>query len=500
MDRAAGRSSGPARIDRQRIHADASARPHRAFQLCLAAYRHRQSVRRTDDVRVRRDVPSAEHHHDSDWRSRLNLFVQDVRHASLRQSSPRQCDRAAGGFSDARRHALAAGQRTGESGAEPGRQQGAVWIRCNVADTDHLPYERAEQGGDVCLRRRRQNLAGKPDHGLGGGDRHELHERPGSRFRGSAATDTAQVYTEVNGPRADTTITKFWLDRFGAPRRIENALGQYTTLTRGDARWPSLVTRLAAVNGLVTTAGYDDHGNVLADTVWNPLGTGQNAVSTYQWDKKWDFVTLTITPTGQQTQLAYDGVTGNTVYSIFGGDTTTFAYTSSGLLQTVTTSDQAHDSYTYDTLGNLATHTPPLASTTTVARDAIGRDTLTLTPSAANDTMHVRTLYDLVGADTLTRTWGLGDTLVVRTRYDAAGRDTSVTQHAYPDRNTVGDVTRSFSYDAVGRKTAERLHGQLVLSWKWDAAGNLRIGGHDAAGVTTTYDALNRPTVQKTAS
>jgi len=319
-------------------------------------------------------------------------------------------------------------------------------------------------------------------------------------FRGSAATDTAQVYTEVNGPRTDTTITKFWLDRFGAPRRIENALGQYTTLTRGDARWPSLVTRLAAVNGLVTTAGYDDHGNVLADTVWNPLGTGQNAVSTYQWDKKWDFVTLTITPTGQQTQLAYDGVTGNTVYSIFGGDTTTFAYTSSGLLQTVTTSDQAHDSYTYDTLGNLATHTPPLASTTTVARDAIGRDTLTLTPSAANDTMHVRTLYDLVGADTLTRTWGLGDTLVVRTRYDAAGRDTSVTQHAYPDRNTVGDVTRSFSYDAVGRKTAERLHGQLVLSWKWDAAGNLRIGGHDAAGVTTTYDALNRPTVQKTAS
>ncbi len=319
-------------------------------------------------------------------------------------------------------------------------------------------------------------------------------------FRGTTAIDTAQLYTEVNGPRTDTTITKFWLDRFGAPRRIENALGQYTTLTRGDVRWPSLVTRLVAINGLVTTAGYDDHGNVLADTVWNPLGTGQNAVSTYQWDRKWDFVTLTTTPTGQQTQFAYDGVTGNTIFSIFGGDTTSFAYTSSGLLQTVTTSDQAHDSYTYDALGNLATHTPPLGSTTTIARDAIGRDTLTLTPRTASDTLHVRTLYDRVGADTLARSWGLGDTLVVQTRYDAAGRDTSVTQHAYPDRNTIGDVTRSFSYDAIGRKTAERLHGQRVLSWKWDPAGNLRIGGHDAAGVTTTYDALNRPTVQKSAS
>jgi RHS repeat-associated protein len=319
-------------------------------------------------------------------------------------------------------------------------------------------------------------------------------------LRGGAAADTAQVYTLVNGPRTDTTTTKFWLDRFGSPRRIENALGQYTTLTRGDGRWPSLVTRLTAINGLVTTAGYDDHGNPVADTVWNPLGTGQNAVSTYQWDRKWDFVTLATTPTGQQTQMAYDGVTGNSLYSIFGGDTTAFAYTSSGLLQTVTTSDRAQDSYTYDALGNLATHTPPLGSTITIVRDAIGRDTLTRTPSAANDTLHVRTLYDRVGADTLARTWGLGDTLVVRTRYDAAGQDTSVTQHAYPDRSAVGDVTRSFSYDALGRKTAERLHGQRVLSWKWDAAGNLRIGGHDAAGVTTTYDALNRPIVQKSAS
>ncbi|MGI0130431.1 MAG: hypothetical protein ACREEC_09840, partial [Thermoplasmata archaeon] len=103
--------------------------------------------------------------------------------------------------------------------------------------------------------------------------------------------DTALVSTRVNGPRTDTTITKFWLDRFGAPRTIANALGQLTTLTRADARWPALVTRLVAVNGLVTTAGYDDHGNVVADTVWNPLGDGQNAVSTYTWDGKWDFAT-----------------------------------------------------------------------------------------------------------------------------------------------------------------------------------------------------------------
>lgn len=315
-------------------------------------------------------------------------------------------------------------------------------------------------------------------------------------FQGSAAVDTAAVTTVVNGPRTDTTITTFSLDRFGAPRTIVNALGQATTLTRGDPRWPALVTRLVAINGLVTTAGYDAQGHLLADTLWSPLGDGQNAIATYAWDGKWDAVTTATTSTGQVTTTAYSGTTGNPVWSVFGGDTTRFAYTTQGLPQTVTTSDGGADSYTYDALGNLHTHTPPVGSTLTTYADGIGRDTLSLTPSGANDTLHVHTWYDRVGADTLVRSWSHTDTLLVRTRYDAAGQDTSVTQHAYPDTNSLGDVTRSFSYDPLGRKTKERLHGTQVLSWTWDAAGNLLVGGHDAAAAVTAYDALNRPIVR----
>jgi YD repeat-containing protein len=101
--------------------------------------------------------------------------------------------------------------------------------------------------------------------------------------------------------------------------------------------------------------------------------------------------------------------------------------------------------------------------------------------------------YDRAGRDTLTHSWGTDDTLLVRQAYDAAGEDTSVTQHAAPDRNQLGDVVRAFTYDALGRTITERLHGQQVLHWTWDAAGNLLVGGHDAAFATTTYDALNRP-------
>ena len=312
---------------------------------------------------------------------------------------------------------------------------------------------------------------------------------------GSTAVDTAQDYTLVNGPRTDTTITRFWLDRFGAPRKIVNAIGQVATLTRGDARWPALVTRMVAPNGLVSTAGYDAFGHVVADTLFNPLGDGQNAVSSYAWDLKYDRATRITTPTGQVTTHQYNGATGNRLWSEFGGDTTRFAYNmSTGLLSEVSTSDGAADFYTYDAaLANLATHTPPLGAATVIARDAIGRDTLAVTPVAVGDTLHVRTRYDRMGRDTLTVSWGRRDSLTVRQQYDAEGELLAVTQHAYPDTNHLGDVTRSFGYDAMGRKITESLAGQVIVRWTYDPAGNLLTGGRTALqGATLRYDALNR--------
>ncbi|MGH7626925.1 MAG: hypothetical protein ACREOJ_16615, partial [Gemmatimonadaceae bacterium] len=268
-----------------------------------------------------------------------------------------------------------------------------------------------------------------------------------------------------------------------------------TTLTRGDARWPALVTRMVAPNGLVSTAGYDGFGHVVADSLLNPLGDGQNAVTTYAWDLKWDLATSVTTPTGQVTTHAYDGATGNPVWSVFGGDTTRFGYYwTTHLLQMVSTSDGAAEFYTYDsTLANLWKHTPPVGSTTIITRDGIGRETLVVSPVATGDTLHIRTVYDRMGRDTLTVKWGRQDSLRVRQRYDAEGELLSVIQHAYPDTNHLGDITRSFTYDAVGRKLTESLAGTLIASWTYDPAGNLLTGGRQALrGATLKYDALNR--------
>src|SRR3989449_7096657 len=79
---------------------------------------------------------------------------------------------------------------------------------------------------------------------------------PGSSTPSSV--DTAVANSRFNGARTDVgDTTLFWLDRFGAPRKIVDALGNATLLNRGDARWPALVTRLQYPSGQVTGATYD---------------------------------------------------------------------------------------------------------------------------------------------------------------------------------------------------------------------------------------------------
>jgi YD repeat-containing protein len=52
---------------------------------------------------------------------------------------------------------------------------------------------------------------------------------------GTGALDTAHAHALIDGPRTDVgDSTRLWLDRWGAPRRIVDALGHETLLTRGN--------------------------------------------------------------------------------------------------------------------------------------------------------------------------------------------------------------------------------------------------------------------------
>jgi YD repeat-containing protein len=188
---------------------------------------------------------------------------------------------------------------------------------------------------------------------------------------GTGAVDTARAYALLDGPRSDVgDSTRLWLDRWGAPRRIRNAEGRETILTRGDPRFPALVTRMdgplrADSQRRTMAASYDARGNLVAQTdsstfeerlVPDP-GGGQAsnrrvyAITRYEYnDPRWpDFPTRTVLPEGESTSFGYDSLSGSRIWQKPSGDvqrddTVRFAYYTStaeqgyapGLLRAVT--------------------------------------------------------------------------------------------------------------------------------------------------------------------
>jgi YD repeat-containing protein len=188
---------------------------------------------------------------------------------------------------------------------------------------------------------------------------------------GGGAVDTALAFSLIDGPRTDVADhTRLWLDRWGAPRRIRNAEGRETVLTRGDPRFPALVTRMdgplrADGRRRTIAASYDARGNLVAQTdssnsaprlVTDPAnGQASNrtlyATTRYEYtDPHWpDFPTRTVLPEGESTSLGYDPVSGSRIWQKPSGDvqrddTVRFAYYAStaeqgyapGLLRAVT--------------------------------------------------------------------------------------------------------------------------------------------------------------------
>src|SRR6185312_8323682 len=180
------------------------------------------------------------------------------------------------------------------------------------------------------------------------------------------------VYTLVNGPRTDTTVTRVWIDRFGEPTRMVNALGGSTLLERTDSRFPALVTQTTDPTGFVTTATYDSHGNDSTITRRNPLGDGSNPTTSYGWDQTFDFISSVTQPTGEKMTMIYDPATGNRTSQYPGTSSSRavqFFYDSvtKNLSASQLPGTTARDSIAYDSLGNVAVTKTPLGHETTYA-------------------------------------------------------------------------------------------------------------------------------------
>lgn len=322
------------------------------------------------------------------------------------------------------------------------------------------------------------------------------------------SVDTALAYGIIDGPRRDVGDTTFvWLDKYGEPRHIRNALGQETRLERTNTTFPAVVTRMQAPNGRVISAAYDNHGNIATSIDSGSCVAAICATTTYLWDPAWDFLKKVTAPMGEVTLSSYDPTYGNKVWQQPDADSTNtarrvrFGYDATWHLvntvqEPVVTNPQR---VYYNPMGNVDSVFTPMGVPTRFYLDAIGRDTLVRSTIMAPDTVGVftKSWYDIADEDTLSRTYsapGRSDTITVRQSYDPEGNLLIHSTRAAPDTNHLGWLIHSYTYDSLGRKLSEQPQGPSfgTNSYRYDAAGNDTSTNLRSTTFTMQYDALNR--------
>ena len=253
----------------------------------------------------------------------------------------------------------------------------------------------------------------------------------------------------------------------------------------------------------------------------------------YEWDAYWDAPVRTTAPEGEVTLRSYNA-TGELAWVLTGADPArrvSFDYNATdgtpaaGLVRSVTAPAStptgfATQNIAYDEHGNLRSTQGPLGYYTLAYADAVGRDTLLVTPVDPDSSRDVaslqrrgtrrRTWFDVMGRDTLSATIGQprlvvvqggtflsapAETLWVKTAYDAEGRTDSVARWASPDTAGVDTLVRRWTYDAAGRTRSETAEDGTTESYLLDPAGNVtRRTTRRGIAITMSYDALGRLT------
>ena len=262
----------------------------------------------------------------------------------------------------------------------------------------------------------------------------------------------AAVYTHLNGPRDAGYTTNFLLNRWGSPDEVVNALGYRTRALRENALFPALTTTSIAANGFTTRAYHNARSLVDSTEAFDPYAIGCvdrtcNAMTRFVWHPVWNHVQSVTGPTGEVTRTFY-GTARALPDSVQIGTTvarkTRVHYTAAAQVDSVREPGGGLSSGRgYDALGNLTTTRTALGFVTTHHRDALGRDTLVVTPTDAAQTAGLkrrdRTIYTVM--DRVDSTMAIGaavsytlrstmadtariraDTLLTRHRYDSAGR------------------------------------------------------------------------------
>jgi RHS repeat-associated protein len=314
--------------------------------------------------------------------------------------------------------------------------------------------------------------------------------------------------TAVQGPRLAGDSSRFWVDQFGEPFRIRDALEHETELVRGNATYPTLVTRLHTAGGQIWGAAYDVRGNDSSLTDSTTMIAGAYATTWYLFNPQWDFDTLTTFPLGETEHDGLDA-TGNRIWQQDGRGVvsrTTFSYSTTcvGLVQGWQLPVTARDSVIYDpVLCNVSAVRTPRGHYTSYTADGLGRTTLVSMPIDSND-------YALNGSDPheqMVYTYDVMDRELTATHLGPAvladsAQSTIATTHYDPeglvlsvDRTATGANTLHTAtvYDAAERAITDSAVNRTVTRRAFDKAGNVNtLTTRRGYQITATYDALNR--------
>ena len=255
------------------------------------------------------------------------------------------------------------------------------------------------------------------------------------------------------------------------------------------------------------------------------VGETDTSTTRMVWHPQWRSPTSVTDPVGLVQSSGYDETTGATTYQQVGPSTArrvNFTYLTSGpaigQVRTVSRPPSAAvDTFTYDAVGNLASTRSAIGFVSLIYRDAVGRDTMQVTPidsATARDNASVlatglRTItrYDLVGQDTLTLTVGPArsvpgvgthpaDTVWQSHGYDGEGNRLRTTRrYRQVGSSTLWQLEHTWTFDAVGRVLSESKPGPSSTTFTYDPAGNVTaVTSSRGLTVQASYDALNRVT------
>ena len=361
----------------------------------------------------------------------------------------------------------------------------------------------------------------------------------GNRFTSWTYDTTGRALTSQHANGADLTSVTY--NDTDNSRTVTNALGvsdTYTFTTLQGVPKLTQVSRAATSSTTATTETltYDSNGYLASKTDWKgnqttyvnnshglpttineAVGTSVARATTIAYDSTWIHLPATVTTLGLTTSFTYDSngevltktlkdtTTTSVPYST-SGQTRTWTNTwSNALLASITTPNGNTTRYAYDSSGALTSTTDAKGHVTNItAHTGGGLPLIIVDPNSATTTLTYSPRLWLTSSTVS----GTGGTYKTTWTYDEAG---NLTQTTLPDNSYIANIFdtahrlikvtdalgnyTSYTLDALGDRTQTSIYakGGSTASWQrtdtFDALGRLLVDTQGAGQTTTkTYD------------